>query len=242
MGRGRIEIKKIENINSRQVTFSKRRSGLLKKAKELAVLCDAEVGVIIFSTTGKLYEFASSRMEQILARYNKSRDSSEVATVENADQKELHSEVNALKDELEKLQLMHRRMMGKELEGLSFNELQDLEHILTEGILSVKDKKEKKLLEQLEKSRLQGQKVVLQNEALREQIEELRHHAGLSRENRVHGRKDSCITSSSIHEYILDKEANSDISLHLGLSSVDHCEKRKVPKIESNFKSRMVID
>lgn len=60
-GRGCIEIKKIENVSSRQVTFSKRRAGLLKKAKELAILCDAEVGVIIFSSTGKLYEFASSR-------------------------------------------------------------------------------------------------------------------------------------------------------------------------------------
>ncbi|XP_022889175.1 MADS-box transcription factor 21-like [Olea europaea var. sylvestris] len=62
MGRGKVEIKKIENVNSRQVTFSKRRGGLLKKAKELAVLCDAQVGVIIFSGTGKLYEFASSRI------------------------------------------------------------------------------------------------------------------------------------------------------------------------------------
>ncbi|KAJ0742917.1 putative transcription factor MADS-type1 family [Helianthus annuus] len=61
MGRGRIEIKKIENVSSRQVTFSKRRAGLMKKAKELAILCDAEVGVIIFSSTGKLYDFASSQ-------------------------------------------------------------------------------------------------------------------------------------------------------------------------------------
>lgn len=61
MGRGKIEIKKIENINSRQVTFSKRRAGLLKKAKELSILCDAEVAVIVFSSTGRLYEFASSR-------------------------------------------------------------------------------------------------------------------------------------------------------------------------------------
>ncbi|CAA2983805.1 MADS-box transcription factor 23 isoform X2 [Olea europaea subsp. europaea] len=61
MGRGKVEIKKIENVNSRQVTFSRRHGGLLKKAKELAVLCDAQVGVIIFSGTGKLYEFVSSR-------------------------------------------------------------------------------------------------------------------------------------------------------------------------------------
>ncbi len=59
MGRGKIEIKKIENPTSRQVTFSKRRGGLLKKAHELAVLCDAEVALIVFSSTGKLFEFAS---------------------------------------------------------------------------------------------------------------------------------------------------------------------------------------
>jgi len=61
MGRGKIEIKKIENVNSRQVTFSKRRTGLMKKAKELSVLCDAEIAVIIFSCTGKVYDFSSSR-------------------------------------------------------------------------------------------------------------------------------------------------------------------------------------
>lgn len=54
-------MKRIENATSRQVTFSKRRNGLLKKAFELSVLCDAEVALIIFSPRGKLYEFASTR-------------------------------------------------------------------------------------------------------------------------------------------------------------------------------------
>ncbi|GMP80588.1 hypothetical protein CsSME_00035625 [Camellia sinensis var. sinensis] len=61
MGRGKIVIRRIDNSTSRQVTFSKRRNGLLKKAKELAILCDAEVGVMVFSSTGKLYDFSSSR-------------------------------------------------------------------------------------------------------------------------------------------------------------------------------------
>ncbi|MCD7448948.1 hypothetical protein HAX54_047560 [Datura stramonium] len=60
MGRGKVEMKRIENPNSRQVTFTKRRQGLLKKAHELAVLCDAEVAVIVYSSTGKMYEFSSS--------------------------------------------------------------------------------------------------------------------------------------------------------------------------------------
>ncbi|KAM0006806.1 putative transcription factor MADS-MIKC family [Helianthus debilis subsp. tardiflorus] len=59
MGRGRVELKRIENKINRQVTFSKRRNGLLKKAYELSVLCDAEVALIIFSSGGKLYEFCS---------------------------------------------------------------------------------------------------------------------------------------------------------------------------------------
>ncbi|KAK8597072.1 hypothetical protein V6N12_065548 [Hibiscus sabdariffa] len=61
MAREKIKIKKIDNLTARQVTFSKRRRGLSKKAQELSVLCDAEVALIIFSATGKLFEFASSR-------------------------------------------------------------------------------------------------------------------------------------------------------------------------------------
>jgi hypothetical protein len=60
MVRGKTEMKRIENATSRQVTFSKRRNGLLKKAFELSVLCDAEVALIVFSPRGKLYEFASA--------------------------------------------------------------------------------------------------------------------------------------------------------------------------------------
>ena len=61
MGRGKIEIKRIENTTSRQVTFGKRRNGLLKKAYELSVLCDAEVALIVFSNRGRLYEYANNR-------------------------------------------------------------------------------------------------------------------------------------------------------------------------------------
>jgi hypothetical protein len=59
MGRGKVQLKRIENKINRQVTFSKRRSGLLKKAHEISVLCDAEVALIIFSTKGKLYEYST---------------------------------------------------------------------------------------------------------------------------------------------------------------------------------------
>lgn len=61
MVRGKVQMKRIENPTSRQVTFSKRRNGLLKKAYELSVLCDAEVALIVFSQKGRLYEFSSSK-------------------------------------------------------------------------------------------------------------------------------------------------------------------------------------
>ncbi|KAL7183812.1 hypothetical protein ACSBR2_026063 [Camellia fascicularis] len=61
MVRGKVQLKRIENVTNRQVTFSKRKNGLLKKAYELSVLCDAEVAVIIFSQKGRLYDFSSSK-------------------------------------------------------------------------------------------------------------------------------------------------------------------------------------
>ncbi|KAJ0527157.1 putative transcription factor MADS-type1 family [Helianthus annuus] len=60
MARGKVQMRRIENPVHRQVTFCKRRSGLLKKAKELSVLCDAEIGLVIFSSHGKLYELATN--------------------------------------------------------------------------------------------------------------------------------------------------------------------------------------
>jgi hypothetical protein len=64
--RGRVQLRRIEDRTSRQVRFSKRRSGLFKKAFELSILCDAEVALLVFSPAGKLYEYSSSRY--VLAR------------------------------------------------------------------------------------------------------------------------------------------------------------------------------
>lgn len=66
MGRRKLEIKRIEDKSARQVTFSKRRNGLLKKAKELSVLCDLDIGVIIYSCGGKLYQYCSSNNRLVI--------------------------------------------------------------------------------------------------------------------------------------------------------------------------------
>lgn len=53
MGRVKLKIKKLESMSNRHVTYSKRKSGILKKAKELSILCDVEIVLLMFSPTGK---------------------------------------------------------------------------------------------------------------------------------------------------------------------------------------------
>ncbi|WMV57166.1 hypothetical protein MTR67_050551 [Solanum verrucosum] len=60
MGRRKVEIKRIQDKNCRQVAFCKRRKGLLKKAKEISILCDVDVAVVIISNRGRLHEFSSN--------------------------------------------------------------------------------------------------------------------------------------------------------------------------------------
>ncbi|XP_077232271.1 floral homeotic protein AGAMOUS-like [Tasmannia lanceolata] len=90
MGRGKIEIKRIENTTNRQVTFCKRRNGLLKKAYELSILCDAEVALIVFSTRGRLYEYSNNNIKSTIERYKKaSADSSGTTSITEANTQKL---------------------------------------------------------------------------------------------------------------------------------------------------------
>ncbi|CAL1411759.1 unnamed protein product [Linum trigynum] len=260
MGRGKIEIKRIENANSRQVTFSKRRTGLLKKAQELAILCDAEVAVIIFSNTGKLFEFSSSGMKRTLTRYYKCMDSSEPTKLEQQKteiqvrstipnctflpEKPDLKELDILKDEIAKLQVKQLRLLGKDLNGLSLKELQQLEQQLSDGLLCVKDKKEKLLMEQLELSRVQEQRAVLENETLRRQVEELQglfpcgnRLAPSYLEFQSVEQKNSSITngcrSPDVAYNCSTERGDSDTTLHLGLPNDVYHRKRKAPETES---------
>lgn len=70
MGRVKLQIKRIENNTNRQVTFSKRRNGLIKKAYELSILCDIDIALIMFSPSGRLSHFSGKRrIEDVLTRF-----------------------------------------------------------------------------------------------------------------------------------------------------------------------------
>jgi hypothetical protein len=75
MGRKKIQITRINDERNRQVTFTKRKFGLMKKAYELSVLCDCEIALIIFTNNNKLYQYASSDMDKVLLKYTEYNDS-----------------------------------------------------------------------------------------------------------------------------------------------------------------------
>jgi hypothetical protein len=69
MGRRKIEIESVKDPNTRQVTFSKRRTGLFKKANELSILCGALVAIVMFSPGNKPYSFGHPGVDVVVAKY-----------------------------------------------------------------------------------------------------------------------------------------------------------------------------
>ncbi|XP_058221263.1 MADS-box protein JOINTLESS-like isoform X1 [Rhododendron vialii] len=170
MAREKIKIKKIDNITARQVTFSKRRRGLLKKAEELAVLCDAEVALIIFSATGKLFEFASSSMSNVLGKYSLHSNN-----IEKMDQPSLglqleNSNLARLSKEVSDKTYQLRQMRGEDLQGLNISELQNLEKMLEAGLSRVLQTKGDRIMSEIATLKRKGDQLVEENRMLKQKV------------------------------------------------------------------------
>nr|BAI68392.1 FARINELLI protein [Antirrhinum majus]CAB42988.1 MADS-box transcription factor [Antirrhinum majus] len=151
IGRGKIEIKRIENKTNQQVTFCKRRNGLLKKAYELSVLCDAEVALVVFSSRGRLYEYANNSVKATIDRYKKaSSDSSLNGSISEANTQYYQQEASKLRAQISNLQNQNRNMLGESLGALSLRELKNLESRVERGISRIRSKKNELLFAEIE--------------------------------------------------------------------------------------------
>ncbi|KAK3163373.1 hypothetical protein QOZ80_1AG0002800 [Eleusine coracana subsp. coracana] len=141
-GRGKIEIKRIENSTNRQVTFCKRRNGLLKKAYELSVLCDAEVALIVFSSRGRLYEYANHSVKATIERYKKANsDTSNTGTVAEVNAQHYQQESAKLRQTISSLQNSNRTIVGDAVHTMSLRDLKQLEGRLEKGITKIRARK-----------------------------------------------------------------------------------------------------
>ncbi|XP_041007821.1 truncated transcription factor CAULIFLOWER A-like isoform X2 [Juglans microcarpa x Juglans regia] len=177
MGRGRVQLKRIENNIRRQVTFSKRRTGLLKKAHEISVLCDVELALIVFSTKGKLFEFSSnSSMERILERYERysHAERSLVATHDSEPQGSCRylDQVPRLFARNEVLQRNIRNFLGGDLDPLSIRELRNIEQQLDLGLKRIRTRKNKLIDESIMELQKKEKALQEQNKLLVKQLKE----------------------------------------------------------------------
>nr|AXB26296.1 AGAMOUS-like transcription factor [Dendrobium hybrid cultivar] len=180
MGRGKIEIKRIENTTDRQVTFCKRRNGLLKKAYELSVLCDAEVALIVFSSRGRLYEYSNNSTNSTIERYKKACANSSNSVVEVNSQQYYQQEAVKLRHQIRILHNTNRHLMGEGLTSLSIKELKQLESRLERGITRIRSKKHEMLFAEIEFMQKREEDLQNENMYLRAKITENERQANIA--------------------------------------------------------------
>nr|AMG14025.1 SVP1 [Fragaria x ananassa] len=218
----KIKIEKIDNLPARQVTYSKRRRGLLKKASELSILCDCEFSVIIFSATGKLCESSSSSTKDIIARYQSHTDK-----VENFDQstRELQLHCINLNKELADKSRVLRQINGEDLEGLNIDELQSLEKDIEGSLDRVLQTKDEKFISEILALEAKGAELEQENNQLSREVAMLSNGNGVIFESDISLAEGGSVSESgtdasscfSTGSSVDDDSGADTLSLKLGL-------------------------
>uniref|UniRef100_A0A7N0T1M0 Uncharacterized protein n=1 Tax=Kalanchoe fedtschenkoi TaxID=63787 RepID=A0A7N0T1M0_KALFE len=200
MGRGRVQMKRIENKINRQVTFSKRRTGLLKKANEISVLCDAEVALIIFSTKGKLFDYATdSCMGRILERYERySCAETRLVATDIESNGSWHLEHARLKARIDTLQKKQSHYMGEDLNSLTLKELQNLENQLENALKHIRAKKSQLMFESISDLKKKDKALQGQNTKLAKQIKEKEKSKGTLMDQQSHAASPASLRAPQI--------------------------------------------
>nr|AAQ16200.1 putative Apetala1-like MADS-box transcription factor [Crocus sativus] len=232
MGRGRVELKRIENTINRQVTFSKRRGGLLKKANEISVLCDADVAIIIFSTKGKLSEYSTdARMESILERYDRySCAERDIVAPDPDSQESWRDEYGRLKAKLEALQTSQRHLMGAQLDMLSAKELQQLEQQLENALKNIRSRKNQLLFDSISELLKKEKTLTTQNKDMEMKLIEKKKVKSMARQGQQY-------TESSSPPSLLIQDPFPSLTIGINPasgSSEEDNEARLLPPVNRN--------
>ncbi|XP_065872624.1 agamous-like MADS-box protein AGL29 [Euphorbia lathyris] len=134
MGRRKIEMEMVKDSSTRQVTFSKRRTGLFKKANELAILCGAQIAIVAFSPGGKPFSFGSPSVHSVAKSFLNQKKKVSSSSSSAAKLKKLNNRLlelqRQIKTEKKKAQVLEKAMKANNilkswisLDGMSLDEL-----------------------------------------------------------------------------------------------------------------------
>lgn len=159
-------MKMIENATNRQVTFSKRRNGLFKKARELTILCDAKVSILICSSTAKVHEYISpsTTTKQLLDLYQKTLR----IDLWSSHYEKMQENLRAVEQVNRILKKQIRQRMGESLNDLTLKELTGLEQDILNGLRIIRESKDQVLTRQINTFKKKVRGVEKKNKSLQD--------------------------------------------------------------------------